>query len=56
MKGVPGVMARILKALTKQNIEVLQTADSHMTIWCLVEEKDTDTAINVLHGEFNLAH
>ncbi|WP_034438665.1 aspartate kinase [Clostridium ihumii] len=56
MKGVPGVMARILKALTKQNIEVLQTADSHMTIWCLVEEKDTDIAINVLHGEFNLAH
>lgn len=54
MKGVPGVMARILKALTKGNIEVLQTADSHMTIWCLVEEINTQLAINLLHKEFNL--
>ncbi|MDP4087810.1 MAG: aspartate kinase, partial [Bacillota bacterium] len=36
MKGVPGVMARILKRLRKEGIDVLQTADSHMTIWCLV--------------------
>ncbi|MGL4731023.1 MAG: aspartate kinase, partial [Clostridium sp.] len=54
MKGVPGVMAKVLKALTRENIEVLQTADSHMTIWCLVEEKDTEKAINLLHKEFNL--
>ncbi len=47
-------MARILKTLTKEKIEVLQTADSHMTIWCLVEAPYTELAINVLHKEFNL--
>ncbi|MEG0772327.1 aspartate kinase [Clostridium sp.] len=54
MRGIPGVMAKILKALTREKIEVLQTADSHMTIWCLVESKHTDKAINALHKEFNL--
>ena len=54
MRGIPGVMARILKALTKQKIEVLQTADSHMTIWCLVETKDAQKAIIALHREFKL--
>lgn len=54
IRGVPGIMARVLKALTKAKIEVLQTADSHTTIWCLVETKNTDNAINALHKEFNL--
>ncbi|MBU3200259.1 aspartate kinase [Clostridium estertheticum] len=54
MRGIPGVMARILKALTKQKIEVLQTADSHMTIWCLVETRDAKKAIIALHREFKL--
>lgn len=39
MRGIPGVMAKIVGALDQENIEVLQTADSHMTIWCLVESK-----------------
>ncbi|MEG2538567.1 MAG: aspartate kinase [Clostridium sp.] len=54
MKGIPGVMSRILMALNKGGIEVLQTADSHMTIWCLVKGEDTHRAINSLHNEFNL--
>jgi aspartate kinase len=54
MRGIPGVMAKILKALTREKIEILQTADSHMTIWCLVESKYTEVAINALHKEFNL--
>ena len=48
MKGTPGVMARIIKSLNENNIEVLQTADSHMTIWCLVHSKDAINAINIL--------
>lgn len=55
MKGIPGVMAKILKTLTIEKIEVLQTADSHNTIWCLVEGKDTLKAINALHNVFNLS-
>ncbi|MFT5871616.1 MAG: aspartate kinase [Clostridium sp.] len=54
MRGIPGVMARILKSLTRENIEVLQTADSHMTIWCLVETVYVEKAINALHREFKL--
>lgn len=54
IRGVPGIMARVLKALTKANINVLQTADSHTTIWCLVESNFTQDAINALHREFNL--
>ena len=54
IRGVPGVMARILRALTKANIEVLQTADSHTTIWCLVHGSFTQQAIKVLHAEFDL--
>lgn len=54
MRGVPGVMAKILKILSQKNIHVLQTADSHTTIWCLVESKLADKAINVLHKGFNL--
>lgn len=54
MRGLPGVMAKILRTLTKVNVEVLQTADSHTTIWCLVESKNSEKAINALHNEFKL--
>ena len=55
MRGVPGVMAKIFKALNDKNIEVLQTADSHMTIWCLVKTKELKKALNSLHKAFNLS-
>ena len=55
IRGVPGIMARIIKALKSEDIEILQTSDSHTTIWCLVRDKDTAKAINALHSEFNLS-
>lgn len=54
MRGVPGVMSRIIRALTKKNIEVLQTSDSHTTISCLVKGQDTIQAVLALHEEFKL--
>lgn len=54
MRGVPGVMARIVKALSRENIKILQTSDSHNTIWCLIKEEDTDKALTALHKEFKL--
>lgn len=54
IRGIPGVMAKILKSLSDNGISVLQTADSHTTIWCLVETKHTKAAINALHKAFNL--
>ncbi|MGN0144119.1 MAG: aspartate kinase [Clostridium sp.] len=56
MKGTPGVMAKIIKSLNENNIEVLQTADSHMTIWCLVHSKDAINAINILHKAFSVGY
>lgn len=52
MRGIPGVMAKIYKALNDNNIEVLQTADSHMTIWCLIHTSSLSKAINALHKAF----
>lgn len=52
MRGIPGVMAKIYKALNDNNIEVLQTADSHMTIWCLIHTNNLNEAINALHKAF----
>jgi aspartate kinase len=54
MRGVPGVMSRIIRSLVKNKIEVLQTSDSHTTISCLVRGKDTIQAVLALHEEFKL--
>ena len=54
MRGVPGVMAKAIDALAKQNIEVLQTSDSHTTISCLIDSSNTNAAVNALHQEFEL--
>lgn len=54
MRGIPGVMARILRVLANEGIDVLQTADSYMTIWCLVKSDNIQKAINALHKEFQL--
>lgn len=54
MRGVPGVMARIAHALRRAGVAILQTADSHMTISCLVSAEDAITAMEVLHEEFRL--
>ena len=54
MKGIPGVMSRIVNTLYNENIKILQTSDSHATIWVLVKTKDATNAIRALHKEFNL--
>lgn len=52
--GVPGVMAQILEALTTEDIPILQSADSHTTIWVLVAEEDMHRAVRALHRQFAL--
>lgn len=54
MTGVPGIMAKIINTLSDNSIEILQTADSNMTIWCLIESKNINKALNLLHNEFKL--
>ncbi|UCZ51671.1 aspartate kinase [Bacillus shivajii] len=52
MTGVPGVTSRIVESLAKQNIQILQSADSHTTIWVLVKGHDMKEAVNALHEMF----
>ena len=52
--GLPGVMALMLSALSAAGIEVLQTADSHSTISCLVERAAMEPAVRCLHHSFGL--
>lgn len=55
MRGLPGIMASIIRALVSSNIQILQTADSHTTISCLVHGEDTIDAVLALHEEFKLS-
>jgi aspartate kinase len=54
MNGEPGVMARIVEALTEQGITIMQSADSNTTIWVLVKEADMAAALRALHAKFEL--
>jgi aspartate kinase len=52
--GVPGVMAQIVEALTSEDVPILQSADSHTTIWVLVRQSDMVKAVRALHRQFEL--
>ncbi|WPP39786.1 aspartate kinase [Paenibacillus hunanensis] len=54
INGVPGIMARIVAALTGQGITILQSADSNTTIWVLVKKEDMVPAVRALHNQFEL--
>jgi aspartate kinase len=52
--GIPGVMAKVVRALNNENITIYQTSDSHMTISCLVDKINVLKAVKALHNEFKL--
>jgi aspartate kinase len=54
MNGVPGIMAKIVEALTEENIQILQSADSNTTIWILVNNEHMTKGIQTLHQKFKL--
>lgn len=54
MRGIPGVMARIVTALNRVQTPILQTADSHLNISCLIPEEKIAAAAQALHLEFGL--
>lgn len=56
MSGVPGVIADIVEAITKNGIQILQCNDSHTTVWVLVRREDMESAVRALHRQFKLAH
>lgn len=52
--GIPGVMSTIVRALSNEQIKILQTSDSQSTISCLVKKPDAKRAVNILHEAFHL--
>nr|WP_263328655.1 aspartate kinase [Neobacillus sp. Marseille-Q6967] len=52
--GVPGVTSKIVTALSENGIRILQSADSHTTIWVLVKQDDLVKSVNALHDAFRL--
>ena len=45
MAGVPGVTSKIVRALSENGIRILQSADSHTTIWVLIKQEDLVKAL-----------
>lgn len=52
--GMPGVASKIVSSLAQRGIQILQSADSHTTIWVLVKQEDLVEAVNALHEVFEL--
>lgn len=51
---LPGVMANVVEALYEAEVSILATADSHLTISCLVRGPVVDRAVRALHDKFHL--
>lgn len=54
MTGIPGVMARVVEALSENDIPILQSGDSYTNIWCLVKREHMEKAVKALHDKFEL--
>ena len=54
MRGVPGVMANFVAALTGCKISILQTVDSDTTISAIIKQEHLIDAVKALHKAFKL--
>ena len=51
----PGIFRRVVEALDKGSIKILQTSDSLLSVSVLVPESDADRTVRLLHDEFELS-
>lgn len=56
MTGIPGIMSKVVEALTEADIQILQSGDSYTNIWCLVNKKNMQKAVQALHDKFELGN
>jgi aspartate kinase len=56
MTGIPGIMAKVVEALTEADIQILQSGDSYTNIWCLVKKQNMNKAVQALHDKFELGN
>ena len=49
----PGVIAKVVRALSKAGITLLQSSDSYTCLTCLVKEEDMIETVHTIHEEFS---
>jgi len=54
MRGTPGVMYRVVRALSEARIEIIHSTDSNITISVLVPEEEMTRAEQAIHDSFRL--
>ncbi len=54
MRGVSGVMYRVVQALSEASVEIIHSTDSNITISVLVPEEDVARAEQAIHDSFRL--
>ncbi len=54
MRGAPGVMHRVVRALAGCSVDIIHSTDSNITITVLVPMQDEGRALQALHDEFHL--
>lgn len=54
MRGTPGVIYRVVKALNDEKVEIIHSTDSNITISVLVREEEMDRAEQAIHDSFSL--
>lgn len=54
MRYVPSVSKSVLRALSNEDIEILQAVETSSTVACLVHLDQADAAVNVLHRYYAL--
>ncbi len=54
MKTHSGVASRMFRTLANEGINIMMISTSEIKISCVLEEKDTETAVRTLHDAFNL--
>ncbi len=52
LKNISITMAKLIELLHRENIEVMQTNHSNMSIWLLVKNDDLDRSLNAIHNNF----
>lgn len=48
----PGVIAKVVRVLSKAGITLLQSSDSYTCLTCLVKEEDMIETVHAIHNEF----
>jgi aspartate kinase len=50
----PETLLRVLDVFYHNKIEIFQISASHDSIWCLINQKDLESSLNLIHDEFKL--